>query len=313
MGSQLERPHPESGALTPRAESGRVRRAVLSGVLALVALLALLIAAAGSRGDDEEVTPMRRLSAGMTSGHYQTQGRTIHYVESGDAQNPLVLFVHGSPGDWSAFDSYLVEAELLRRFHMISVDRPGFGSSGFGHYVTSLREQAALLSPLLERAGSAGALLVGHSLGGSVIARMAMDYPLRVAGLLLVAPAIDPALEELRWYNRLASLSMVRLILPQALDASNQEILPLKAELEKMLPLWSQVQIPTIVIQGLQDRLVSPGNADFAEKVLGNAPLRVERVTSAGHFILWERPNLIKRTLLELAAAADQMARPSGP
>ncbi len=266
-----------------------------------LACLALWLAS-GAPNED----PMPR----SESRTYQAEGRRMHYVSAGDRSHPLVLLVHGSPGDWTAFEEYLDHVELLQEAWMLAVDRPGFGSSGFGRPEPSLEVQARLLRPLLEKADARGAVLVGHSLGGSVIARMAMDFPARVAGLLLVAPAIDPQLEKLRWYNRLASLSAVRLLLPRALDTSNLEILPLRSELEKMLPLWPRVEAPTIVIHGSKDRLVPAANADFAGRALVNAPVDVRRVHDAGHFILWERPDLVVQAILELVRGAGDAPTP---
>jgi pimeloyl-ACP methyl ester carboxylesterase len=61
----------------------------------------------------------------------------------------------------------------------------------------SLRMQSACLAPLLRLGKSAKKpILVGHSLGGPVAARLAMDYPDEVGGLILVAPSIDPELEK---------------------------------------------------------------------------------------------------------------------
>ncbi len=256
------------------------------------------------RNDEEARNSMPKLAHGVQAGDHQAGDRKIHYVTAGNPEQPLVLFVHGSPGDWTAFEEYLSNLSLQEIAFMVSVDRPGFGASGAGRHEASLRTQAALLAPLLERARGQGAILVGHSLGASVIARMSMDFPLLVAGLLMIAPAVDPDLEDLRWYNRLASAHLIRLLLPQALDTSNQEILPLQGELREMLPLWSRVRAPTIVIQGLKDNLVDPRNADFAEKVLVNSPVQVQRIVDAGHFVVWERPDLIKTALLQLMATA---------
>ena len=44
-------------------------------------------------------------------------------------------------------------------------------------------------------------MLIGHSLGGPVIARMAMDYPDAYQGLIFVAASIDPEMEKEEWYR----------------------------------------------------------------------------------------------------------------
>jgi hypothetical protein len=48
-----------------------------------------------------------------------------------------------------------------------------------------------------------------------------------------------------------------------------------------------------------------PANADFAEKMV-RSPLKIVRVPNAGHFVLWENPDIIKRELLALLVNRDR-------
>ena len=124
---------------------------------------------------------------------------SIDYVEidrpeaSGEAKQ-LIIFVHGTPGSYSAFRSYLNDPVMQERFHMISVTRPGWRNDEDAK-VPSLDAQVAALRPLLDmdRSGR-GALLMGHSYGGPVIARTAMNYSNLIAGLIFVATTGDPQL-----------------------------------------------------------------------------------------------------------------------
>src|SRR5882757_1467746 len=59
-------------------------------------------------------------------------GHRIHYAMTGDDQLPSLVFIHGSPGSWINFRKYMWDTELLRKFRIISIDRPGFGYSDFG-------------------------------------------------------------------------------------------------------------------------------------------------------------------------------------
>ena len=59
-------------------------------------------------------------------------GRTIHYAMTGNADKPTLFFIHGSPGSWDAFKTYLKDEDLRANFRLISIDRPGFGQSGYG-------------------------------------------------------------------------------------------------------------------------------------------------------------------------------------
>lgn len=235
-----------------------------------------------------------------TFGMVRVGERFVHYATIGADTLPTVFFIHGSPGSWDAFIGFFADSTLYTRAHLISVDRPGFGKSGKGKPVPSLQTQAACLAPLLRLGHSAKkAVLVGHSLGGPVAVRLAMDYPDEVGGLILVAPSIDPELERKEWYRPLGAAVPFRWLLPAELDVSNREIMPLKGELQKMLPLWAGIRIPVTVIQGEEDELVPPGNADFAKRMLVQAPLTTQMIPDMNHFIPWSRPDLIHDAILK--------------
>ncbi|MEX0964083.1 MAG: alpha/beta hydrolase [Pseudohongiellaceae bacterium] len=231
----------------------------------------------------------------------------IDYVEIDKASEfgrdkQLIIFVHGTPGSYTTFRSYLDDPVMQARFHMISVTRPGWRHDD-DPKIASLEQQAAALTPLLDmdRSGK-GAILMGHSYGGPVIARTAMNYPDKVAGLAFVATTADPQLSGPRWYNRIAVV-LPRFILGARLKGANAEILPLKPQLEEMLPLWEHVSVPVLIVQGDEDRLVHPGNALFMRDMLLNADVRFLQREGLGHFVLWQESELIRDKLVALFAS----------
>lgn len=237
----------------------------------------------------------------------QAGDRTIHYAEIGADSLPVAFFVHGSPGSWSAWVDFFKDDTLLRAVRMIAVDRPGFGhTSGFGRGEPSLEKQAAYLKPVVEAAKKGGQklILIGHSLGGPLIARMAMDYPALVDGLIFVAASNDPALEPHEWYRKPGNFFLVRWLIPRSLRASNQEIIGLKPELQRMLPLWKTIRQPAIVIQGTEDVLVAPGNGPFTRTRLTHSTrAELRMVAGMNHFVPWSHPWLIRAAILQQVGA----------
>ncbi len=231
------------------------------------------------------------------------KGRTINYLHVGDENLPLVVLVHGSPGSLSAFIAFMADTALLKRAQLVTVDRPGFGESNFGYAEKSLQKQAAYLKPILDKyKNNKPIILVGHSLGGPVIARMAMDYPSQVDGLVIVAGSIDPELEPNEtWFRAPLATPFLSWIMPRSFRASNLEIYKLKPELQEMLPLWKNITCRVKVIQGKKDDLVSPANADFAKKMLVNAS-SVDYIIKddMSHFVPWQYPELICQSILDL-------------
>jgi pimeloyl-ACP methyl ester carboxylesterase len=223
----------------------------------------------------------------------------IHYAAVGDSRRPPVLFIHGTPGSWDNFAGIMADRELLERAHLLSLDRPGFGGSRRGRAEPSLERQAAAVAAVIEGAAeSRPAILVGHSLGGPIAAQAAVDFPEGVAGLVLVAPSVDPELEELWWIQRPADSPLVAWALPIDLRTCNRELLPLESELEELRPRWRELRVPVTVIQGERDSLVPAANADFVREQLPADQLVIERYPDVDHFIPWTHPELIIRAVL---------------
>ena len=228
------------------------------------------------------------------------EGRKIFYVTAGNSDRQAVLFIHGTPGSWKAFADLLADDALSEEAYMIALDRPGFGQSNGEKTIPSLADQAKIVQNIIKReVDNKRVILVGHSLGGSIAVRLAMDHPDLVKGMVLVAPSLEPSLEKPRWYNKLAASSLINWAVPADLASANEEIMPLEKELQAMLPLWSGITVPVIIIQGNKDKLVSPQNADFAEKALGTCS-QILRYPEAGHFLLWKQPDVVRDAIRSL-------------
>lgn len=225
--------------------------------------------------------------------------RTISYVATDQKKDTLIAFIHGSPGSWSAFIDFFKNDSLLNIADIISIDRPGFGNSDYGIPETSLEKQALLMHSVLDQYKHSTKILVGHSLGGPVIARMGMDYPKAYARLVMVAPSVDPDLEEYAWYMGIEKNVLGKAFTPTDMWVSNEEIFLLKGELRKMLGLWGNIEAKVIVIQGTEDTLVPKENADFVKRMVADSLLGIKLLEGVNHFIPWSHPEEIVRGILE--------------
>jgi pimeloyl-ACP methyl ester carboxylesterase len=230
------------------------------------------------------------------------EGKSIQYFQVGQNGNaPVVAFVHGSPGSLADYKTYLSDSDLSQKATLISIDRLGFGYSDFGNVESSLSLQAMAIMEVLKPFEKNKIILVGHSLGGPVIAKMAMDFPELIDGVVLIAPSISPELEPSTGWRKIANWKIFQWFSPPALMVCNQEIIPLRDELEQMLEGWKNIDFPVTIIQGEEDKLVPKENANFANKMLINSSLVETRMIKGGsHFILWSEPDLIKNEILKL-------------
>jgi pimeloyl-ACP methyl ester carboxylesterase len=280
--------------------SRRIRNVIL---LLFLAIMIVFHSCMTFRMSEKEINKFFKDKKVEGSQHsYKVGFREMHYAKAGDDKKPLVLFLHGSPGSLSAFIDFLGDTSLLHHAMLVTADRPGFGYSNFGLAEPSLQKQGEFLKPILEEyKNNRPIILIGHSLAGPLIARMAMDYPDLVDGLIIVAGSIDPDLEPNEtWFRAPLATPFLSWILPRSFRASNEEIYKLKPQLEEMKPLWAKITCPVIVIQGDKDSLVSPRNADFAKRMLVNAKLDIVMVKDMNHFVPWSNPELIHDAILKM-------------
>lgn len=100
---------------------------------------------------------------------------------------PVVL-VHGGGTDNAGISWYRLLEPLGRDREVWAPDLPGFGGSIEAAPAGGPRELAAALAEVLDVIGIDRAVVVGVSMGGDAALNLALDYPSRVAGLVLIAP-----------------------------------------------------------------------------------------------------------------------------
>ena len=125
----------------------------------------------------------------------------------------------------------------------------------------------------------------------------------------MLAPALAPELEpEEDWFRVPMRWPVIEGLVPKVIRVSNEEVIFLKEELELMLPLWSSITQPSIVIQGEADGLVAPGNGPFADSMLVNAPREIIMLKDQNHFLPWNEYPLIKQTVLKMLSKLKSKA-----
>ena len=116
----------------------------------------------------------------------ELDGARIHYLDKGSG--PAILLVHGLGGQMGNF-AYGVVEQLTNDFRVVVIDRPGSGySRRASDDAAHLAAQAAYVAQFIRKLGLDRPLLVGHSLGGAISLRVALDHPETISGLALIAP-----------------------------------------------------------------------------------------------------------------------------
>jgi pimeloyl-ACP methyl ester carboxylesterase len=259
---------------------------------------------------------------------------------------PGVLMLHGQPGSAADWDG------VVQRLGIgspppaaIAIDRPGWdGATPAGDLEGNAR--AALAA--LDARGIGTAVVVGHSLGGTIAAWLAATRPERVAALVLAAPAANaaslypadrwlaaPLVGEIAGGLAMASVGVVlgvspvrrrisaatgvpedyllrvrrAALLPAGWRAYASEQRTLVHEIPRLEQRLATIVAPTTIITGARDRIV-PVRASrrLSEQIPG---ARLIICQTAGHLLPQRAPQVIADAILA-ALASPRPARLGG-
>ena len=255
-----------------------------------VMLAALGCAPPGPRVPDSATDALRQqISVGAPV------NSAVSYLRAGNPAGPRVILVHGTPGSATAWSDYLMN--VPGGLELVAIDRPGFGRSGPEGALTSLAAQAAAVAALLPDDGRP-VVLLGHSLGGPVIARVAIDHPGKVTGLVLLAASLDPALEEINPLQYVGDWALVRGLLPRVLRNANTELLALKGELDALAPQLNRISAKVVIVHGTLDDLVPVANVPFMQAHLtGSRCIKTVLLEGRNHFLPWNSGPVVRDTI----------------
>lgn len=253
---------------------------------------------------------------------------SLRYRVQGEAGEWLVL-THGLGGSLEYWDAHV---DVLARNHrVLRWDLRGAGQSSTpaGPYSPALF--ARDLAALLDHVGAARAHLVGHSGGGVVSQRFALDFPARLRSLVLVSTSSEVNEKASAAWNRLADMIEQRGFGPggapdtrgyaPAFAAAHPDVV---AEMTRrtrssdpaayaasarafggynFTAELAGVQAPTLILQGLDDVMTPPGGSVIMSRRLPRA--RLLMIPGAGHNLPIELPDLCAAAVASFLAGQD--------
>jgi 3-oxoadipate enol-lactonase len=264
----------------------------------------------------------------VRSGTAPANGTTLHWELRGERGSLLVL-THGLGGDLEFWTPH-VDA-LAAHHRVLRWDLRGAGGSAAppGPYDVALF--ARDLAALLDAHGEPSAHLVGHSGGGVVAQRFALDFPARARSLVLASTSSEVGERAARAWQRLADRVERDGFGPEhepdatafapAFAAAHPDVVrAVAARTRRTDPAayaaaarafgrygWTaelaRVHIPALVLQGLDDRLTPPGGSVILARALPRA--RLLMLPGAGHNLPLEAPALFVATVLAFVAGVE--------
>jgi pimeloyl-ACP methyl ester carboxylesterase len=262
------------------------------------------------------------------------QGQRIAYLDVGEG--PPVILIHGFGG--SMWQWEYQQHTLSQHFRVLTLDLPGAGLSDKPEIDYRPDQMLDFFLGFMDAVKIPQATLVGNSMGAGLAIGMALEYPTRVAKLVLVdglpqhvmekltSPSVRRALETrapdwlISFGNMLFGGLMIESVLkeivhdpalltPAVIERSNRNrqrpgiIKPIMAVREN-LPLWESefaVRVGTIT----HPTLVLWGEEDRVFPIAVGEELhqiikgsQFIRIPKAGHIPQWERPDVVNQELI---------------
>ena len=253
----------------------------------------------------------------------ELKGSRMRYFVGGEG--PPLILVHGLGG---AAANWTELAPLLVPNHRLLVpDLPGHGGSEALPAVSGLEPFADRVAALAAREGMLPAPVVGHSLGGAVVLRLALRHPDAVSAVVLAAAAglslgsiwgrqlqsvfstVRPGRLAARWRDRVSRSLLLRRFVFGFVSVADPGSLTNEA-VEGFLAAqllhtdvdsaWQAlraddprqeleaVRCPVLVLWGAEDVQLPLDDAfEYARRL--RAPLRV--IPGCGHLLIGERPD----------------------
>jgi len=211
---------------------------------------------------------------------------------------------------------------------LVALDLPGHGESA-PVQAASLADHAAVAAELIGALAMRPAVIVGHSLGGSIAIELAARRPDLVRGLVLIAscvalPLVDSMGERLVALlpgplRRMFFFSLVKKVL-FAPDASADAVAITMRELRACMPetladdvrmaramdltgAASRLDVPTLVLTGSRDRLTTSALAVRLSALIRGSRLRI--ADGAGHMLPLEAPVWVNREIVNFVESLD--------
>lgn len=280
----------------------------MSKTTMLFAVLALSSVAVAAAGDAPVATPPARQRVALES------GITMSYVESGPADGPVLVLLHGL-GDTSRSWAALAPA-LAQRHHVYALDLRGHGGTDAPACCYTLADLAYDVVSFMDARKVRRASVAGHSLGSFVAQHLAITYPARVDRLVLIGSADAPARSPIfEWLLEQARAFGDR-VTPEFIDEWQSNPTPVapefldrvKAETAAVpVHVWrgvaralassdhsrflGEIAAPTLVLWGEKDPAFPRVHQDGLVRAVPGA--RFKAYPHVGHNTHWEAPRQV--------------------
>jgi pimeloyl-ACP methyl ester carboxylesterase len=249
----------------------------------------------------------------------------LHYFlhEAGSVLRPPLVLIHGEGGEHL---SWPPEARRLPDCRVFTLDLPGHGKTE-GPGRQTVESYARSVVDFMDAAGLSRAVFAGIGMGGAVALVLALDYPDRVAGILLISTgprlpipssvlenAANPSTLPLA-INTLQEMSFasetpvsLREIVFNRLSGTRQTLLLgdwLACDGFDVTGRLGAIRTSTLVVCGTYDKITP---LHFSECLASQIPgAALQTVDEAGHMLVLEQPQHLAKLISIFLATIPYM------
>ena len=257
----------------------------------------------------------------------ENQGARIYWDAQGQGAPVLLIMGLGYPSlMW-----YRTRPVVARKYRTITLDNRGVGQSDMPPGPYSIALMASDAAAVLDASGEESAHVFGISMGGMIAQEFALQYPKRVRSLILGCTASGgphavraeaDATQMIMMRAKMSAEEAAQAAVPFIYDSGTprariDEDIALRrpwfpraeayqSQLQGIIA-WEaysrldQINAPTLVIHGQNDRLVPPGNGKLIAERIPGAKLVI--IPNAGHIFVTDQPESAHHAVLEFLGA----------
>jgi pimeloyl-ACP methyl ester carboxylesterase len=242
----------------------------------------------------------------------------VHYEVFGHGRP--VVFLHGWLGSWRYW--FPTMERVAENFRTYSFDFWGFGESRRKSTYESIQNYSDQVIRFLDELGIDRCLLVGHSMGGMVAVKTAINHPKRISRVAAVGapivgdslswllklidrPIMADAFARVPWFRRY----MFHRFLGETTDPAVEEILDDSVKSSSttlrnavgsmwrtdLRPELSRLSVPTLIVHGGRDEIVQPNQADLFDDI---PVAEVVVMPESRHFPFLDEPDVFNDILI---------------
>ena len=235
------------------------------------------------------------------------------FVRIAGEGNPF-LILHG----WGRGHISWIETQdsLSKHFQVIALDMPGFGQSDLPPSAWGVGDYAQFVLDFVEHLGIEKFNLLGHSFGGSVAIKLAVQWPEKIRKLILVSSAgrrpersfskkvLGPLVSFFKIFSFLPGYELLRRFFYRFILRKTDYI---QAEgvmkevfknvvAEDLSSLWERISLPTLIIWGKVDDVTPLRDGLLMKEKIKNSELKV---FDCGHRAHRDIPDILVKTILD--------------